>query len=767
MDVQDTVGSQRGILVAALNYVERGWNPIRVPHMSKNPGRSGWQNEMTTIDQVERDFGDAASPMNIGLLLGSPSGNLVDVDLDSPEAVALADAFLPATNFVFGRKSKPRSHRLYTVDGDLPKTERFTAPAGAVGVSAAVLVEVRSTGAQTVVPPSTHPTGEYIAWDCDGQAARVTADDLVTGVRKLAGAALFARCWVPGIRHQVSLALAGTLLRSGWDAGQAREFVTAIVKACNDEEPANRLTAVDDTYAAFARGESVTGIASLENLLGEVVVRKLVEWLGLRQDQELMLASDDTRPNLTDLGNAQRLIARHGSALRYSEEWGKWLYWDGKRWQTDTSREVVRRAFDTVEYMHEEAAALTDDAKRRELRQHALNSEAQYRINAMIQLARALPGVPVETSDLDQRPFLLTVENGTIDLKSGALEPHKREDLITKLVPVVYDPAAQAPKWMSFLNRIMDGNENLISFLQRAVGYSLTGVVSERALFILHGSGANGKTMFLQTIATLLGEYAMATPIETFMLKRDGAVPNDIARLRGSRFAHASEADQGKRLSEAIIKQLTGGDMVTARFMHKDFFEFEPTFKLWMGTNHKPEVVGTDNAIWDRIKLIPFTVTIPESERVPRHVLRQELGSELSGILNWAIEGCLAWQQQELGVPEEVRLATSEYRGEMDVVAQWMTDCCDQTPAGRTSLADLHDSYLNWCYGNGEAPLAKKQFSQRMAERGFTKRRSGSAGSTEWHGIRLIQDFERLKGLKDAEGDPVLALSNEDLVLNP
>ena len=330
----------------------------------------------------------------------------------------------------------------------------------------------------------------------------------------------------------------------------------------------------------------------------------------------------------------------------------------------------------------------------------------------------------------------MNVLNGTLDLRTGELRPHRREDLITKLAPVVYDHEARCPLFLAFLDRILAGNADLIAFVQRAVGYSLTGDVQERVLLILWGGGANGKSTLLETLRGMLGDYAMRTPTETLLVKREGAIPNDIARLKGARFVSASEADEGKRLAEAQIKEMTGGDTITARFMRAEFFDFRPEFKLWLATNHKPVIRGTDKAIWDRIRLVPFNVRIPEAEQDKG--LGAKLRDELPGILAWAVEGCLAWQRDGLGIAKDVQAATASYRDEMDVVAAFITDVCTVAPGARVQSRVLYEKYKRWCEENGERAVSQKALGEKLRERGLEPRK-GSGGARWWHGVEVAR----------------------------
>lgn len=428
--------------------------------------------------------------------------------------------------------------------------------------------------------------------------------------------------------------------------------------------------------------------------------------------------------HLTDLGNAHRLIEHHGHDLHYCDEWGKWLVWNKTRWANDDMHEAVRRAKATVRALHDEAVNIEDDEKRRVFIRRTIASEAAPRIRGIVELAKTEAGVPVATGQLDSDRWVLNVRNGTLDLRTGQLRLHRREDLITKLAPVAYDERAACPTWVAFLRRILAEDEALIRFVQKAVGYSLTGSVQEQCLFILYGTGANGKSTFLNTISTILGEYARHTPTETLLINRSEGVRNDLARLQGTRFVTAIEAEGGRRLAEAQVKQLTGGDRVTARYLYREHFEFVPAFKLWLAVNHKPMIQGTDPAIWRRIHLIPFTVTIPTAERDKQ--LTEKLQAELPGILRWTLEGCQAWQQEELEPPEAVRRATGDYRAEMDVIAKFIGECCVTGAEKRVSKGELYTEYVGWCAQMGEAPVGQKAFTTALQEQGFSDGRSNS-----------------------------------------
>jgi putative DNA primase/helicase len=354
----------------------------------------------------------------------------------------------------------------------------------------------------------------------------------------------------------------------------------------------------------------------------------------------------------------------------------------------------------------------------------------------MISLAQS--EVPIAPEALDGNSHLLNLQSGTLDLRSGEFRRHDPGDLITKLAPISYDPDAKCDTWDAFLHKIMDGNADLIAFLKRVVGYSLTGETSEQCLFILHGSGANGKSTFVETIHALLSDYAQKTETKSFMQRQSEGVRNDLARLNGVRFASAVEIGRGQKLDEALIKEVTGGDRIAARFLFKEFFEFQPEFKLFLACNHKPEIRGTDEGMWRRVILVPFDVTIPPEERNKR--LPAKLRNELPGILNWAIGGYQEWRRDGLQEPEEVKAATQSYREEMDLLAHFLHECCELGEKKEVPTGELFNAYEVWCKKNGEQAVTKRTFGKMLAERGFRDGSKTKSGVTKRYrfGLSLL-----------------------------
>lgn len=457
----------------------------------------------------------------------------------------------------------------------------------------------------------------------------------------------------------------------------------------------------------------------------------------------------------TDLGNCTRFIRDWAFYVRYVPAWKSWAIWDGTRWVVDDKGLATELAKRTVRGILREASYAETDEERKALVKHHQRSEAAARIFAMLDLARSEPGVPVEADVFDANPWMLNVANGTIDLQTGTLGPHQARQLMTKRIDLAYDSSAGCPQWLAFLDQIMAGKADLVRFLQKAIGYALTGLTREQVLFILFGGGANGKSTFLNTISALLGEYARQTPIETFMQKQHDTINNDIARLHGARFVAAAEAEAQRRLAESLIKLLTGGEKITARFLHKEFFEFTPRFKIFLATNHKPFIRGGERAIWRRIRLIPFTVTIADEQQDKD--LPTKLEAELPGILAWAVEGARLWLTEGLGMPDDVRIATESYRAEMDVIGDFIEDCCDRGPTLTATAKALYGAYTTWCQNSGEKPMSQKAFGTALRERGYVNDKAKHG--VFWTGLAV--HYKREPG--DESGEPLTAVSRPEI----
>jgi putative DNA primase/helicase len=422
--------------------------------------------------------------------------------------------------------------------------------------------------------------------------------------------------------------------------------------------------------------------------------------------------------HLTDLGNARRFVAQHRHELRYCHPWRSWLHFDGRRWCRDADGEAVRRAKATVASIYAEAAdPELGDKARKQIADHAKASESEARIRAMLSLAQSEGGIPISPDDLDTDPYLLACGNGTLDLRCGELREPDPADLITRATPIRYEAEAECPRWLRFLAEIFDGDEELIRFIRRWIGYTLTGNTREHVVAVLHGAGCNGKTTFAEAVKRVLGELGATAAFDTFVRARDSRGPrNDLARLNRVRMVLASEAGKGRRLDEATVKQLTGGDTTTARFLYGEHFEFRPEFKLWLVTNHRPRVDGGDEAIWRRLRLIPFEISFKGRED---RKLEAELEAELPGILKWAVEGASEWQRSGLGIAPAVDVATSEYRRDEDPLGVFLAGRC--VMEGEAEPSELRDAYEAFCREVGEEPMPSHVLGRDLADRGIRR----------------------------------------------
>lgn len=461
--------------------------------------------------------------------------------------------------------------------------------------------------------------------------------------------------------------------------------------------------------------------------------------------------------SFSDLGNAERLIADHTDRIRFCHEWDKWLVWDACRWAPNIDGAIYRLAVQTIRGMYTHAGKLTIAAAQMDniearlkyvtaseaLTAWARKTESRGRIEAMVFLARSLPGIPAAPSLLDRNPWQLNCRNGTLDLVHLELLPHDPADMITKLAPVDYDPDATFRAWDTFLERILP-DELVRGFVQRSLGYSLTGVTTEEKLFFPYGPTGTGKSTLLRAVGAAMGDYAANTDFGTFLAQdRTGKPNDDIARLNGRRFITSIEVESGQKLAESLVKQVTGGDVITARFLYGHSFEFVPVFKLWLAANNRPRVRDDDDANWRRIIQIAFDQQIPESEQ-DGDVKLALADCDVAGpaVLAWLAEGCRLWQLYGLNIPDAVRATTKEYRDEMDPLADFVEEKCVLHYQARCENPSLWAAYNQWANSyNVKRPLGRKNFTQRMGTlEGVEFHRNGSGRF--WQGIGLAKDTE-------------------------
>ncbi|MFA6130584.1 MAG: phage/plasmid primase, P4 family, partial [Candidatus Omnitrophota bacterium] len=463
-----------------------------------------------------------------------------------------------------------------------------------------------------------------------------------------------------------------------------------------------------------------------------------------------------TNRGCTDAANGERLVRAFGQDTRFAFHRKKWFVWDGRRWALDETAVIERYATRVARDILREAADVGSAEEQKALTNWARQSQMGPRIDAMIKAARPL--VPLKADETDRDPALLNAANGTIDLRTGELRPHERSDFITKVLPIPYDPTAEAPRWLEFLRQITGGSDQLIGYLQRMAGYVATGETREQCLFLLHGSGANGKSTFIEALlSTLGGDFARPTDFRTLLYRdRGDGVRNDLAALHSVRLVTAVEVAPERRLDEALVKQLTGGDTITARFLYGEYFDFTPKFKLLLAANHRPVIRGVDEGIWRRIRLVPFEVTIPPKLRDRK--LPAVLLTELPGILAWIVAGAMAWYDTGLCEPEEVTRATTSYREESDALADFLEACAEIGADVALPVAMLYFAYEGWVAESGNDPWKKDTFAKAIAARGHVSEPKRVNGKTQRvypklllspEGRRLAAETRRRRDIHD------------------
>jgi putative DNA primase/helicase len=454
----------------------------------------------------------------------------------------------------------------------------------------------------------------------------------------------------------------------------------------------------------------------------------------------------------TDLGNARRFADMHANTMRYVHAWDRWLVWDGKRWRRDDMGTHSQAAKQVTAAIYADAAACMSSAAAainaggsvgptyaEALVKWAGDSAKRARIDAMIALARSEQEIAAAHTVFDQDLWSLNVQNGTIDLRTGELRGHRQADMHTKIAAVAYEPTEPAPEWERFLYRVMP-DADVRDWIQRMAGYALTGDVGEQCLAFCFGDGANGKSVFLDVVLKILGDYGLRAAPDLVLAKIGEAHPTELADLEGRRFVVCSEIDQGRQWNEGLIKRITGDATITARRMREDFFTFQATHKLFIAANTKPKVRGTDNGIWRRMKLVPWPVKIPKNEQ-DRNLANWLAEHEGPGILAWLVRGCLAWQNRGLEEPDAIRKATAAYRKAEDVLGRWIEERCE--PGGYQATTSLYKDYAKWCEDEGEGkPWTRGSWKRAMEEDGYTEGKSPDGSARVVNGLMLRYGVE-------------------------
>lgn len=725
---------------------ERGWVIIPVTYQGKDPCLKNWQHETLETSRANIDlyFPDEVQ-RNLGAKVGEDSGSLADIDLDCDETVALASEFLPPT-LTFGRPSKPKSHWLYTSE-DLV-SEQFKDPLKSADNKSAVLVEIRANakgknGAQqTVFPPSVHTSGEQIAFtDATKPLTKVAKTDLRRYVAILATTALLARHWVgQGARHMAALACAGMLTQLGLTLDETVKVVRGIATLTEDEEIDDRETAAHTTVEKIQGGdESVTGAPTLEEYgVPKQVLKQVKKWFKKDSDPDasaanLFTPSTNVHP-MTDMANAERFARQNKGGVVFITEWNQWLAWDGAYWKNDQIKPRQLAAI-TAKAIVEEAktadlAGNPDLAKM--LRTHAKNTQALKSRMDMIRDAQSIDGMFKSTVDLDKNNLLLAMPNGTLDLETGKFRDSDPNDYLTRLFPTPYDPKARCPLWEQTLLEIMDGDRELVDFLQLYAGYTLTGTVRREVMFLLWGHGSNGKSVLVHTLQHIFGDDNSCTVPSSVLLNKQGTGtdhPTGLSIMYGKRLAVSYETDMNKQLAEGLIKSITGGDKIATRRMNENWWEYTPRHTIWLATNHKPVIRGADYGIWRRIILIPFVRIFEAAVGAADDQRKARLRAEAAGIFNWILEGArlfLAHPEYFDKLPAKMVAEKELYKAENDRLGAFFEDCIEKVDGEKTPARNVWNRYLAYCRETGDDQISQTAFFRMLEERGFPLKRTNT-----------------------------------------
>lgn len=717
------------LLTAALEYAARGW-PVFPCTIQKRPRVQHGFYEATTEPAAITAWWRQWPRASIGMPTGKVSGLVVlDVDIqkggdDSLHELCLTYATIPST--------------VQSITGGGGIHYFFAHPGVHIPPSASQLgpgLDIRGDGGYVILPPSPHPSGRTYEWELSSLPGDVPFAPMPPWLRALIREHEQRESVRPGYpinqgkRNETLARLAGGMRRVGWSEA-------AILAALLNENAANCSPPLEEKEVK-AIAHSIARYAP-EPPKEPVQYQNGTSPTGDPQPETQEAPETHALPltPYSDVFNAEVLILRHGDILRFCKEWHAWYIWKQTHWVKDRQDEVFDFARESVKWLGHVGVDTEND----KLMKHAVKSRADNALQNLLHQAgtmqvRRLP------EQFDRHAWLLNCPNGVLDLRTGTLLAHDPSLLLTKCTNTPYDPEAPCPLWEQFLLEIMGADltddlpedsaaqleakaearrhaEAMVTFLQRAVGYSLVGSVQEKVLLIPWGTGDNGKSTFIETISDMIGpDYSLRAPTSLFLSKRENSIPNDVAQLKGIRFAFAAETPQDRRMDESLIKDLTGGDTVSARFMRGEFFNFRPECTLWLATNHKPLTKDTGNALWNRIKLIPFTVTIPK-ERQDRE-LREKLTQEAPGILAWAVRGCLDWQKTGLQEPEDVKVATATYRAENDIIGLFVEEVCLLDPNVRVKSSVLYEAFKKWCEENGERVPSQKSVSKSLKEKGF------------------------------------------------
>lgn len=651
----------------AIGYAELGWHvfPI-VPNTKKPLTKNGFKDATTNVEQIKQWWKKTPNA-NIGIATGSISGIVViDIDVkNGTNGFETLESIKINTNTLTAITPSGGRHLYYHLP-EIPINSRTAILPG---------IDIKSDGGYILAPCSVID-GKFYTW-LEPETPIITfPQELITLFNKQPELQQtnIDEIIPQGQRNTTLTSIAGTLRRKGLTNKEIFEMLKIInTNRCKPPLTDKELETISLSISRYP--------AQIEN--------------------------KETSVPFSEDALAIEFSIRHKDDWRYVAGWGCWLHWDGMRWK----KETTLKAFDLARKICRQSAKECDKPKKAE----KILSAAT--VAAVERLARSDRAHAAMAEQWDSDLFAFNTQAGVLNTKTGTISPHSKEYYITRLANA--NLGKECPTWHKFLNDITNGNTELCEYLSRVAGYCLTGSTEEHVMFFLYGTGANGKSVFLNTLCIIWGDYATHAPLDTFLETRSDRHPTDLAKLRGGRLVIATEISHGKHWDEAKIKAITGGDTISARFMRQDFFDYKPQFKLLIAGNHKPSLRNVDEAMRRRIHLIPFTVTIPPERRDPK--LTEKLLQERDGILSWAVNGCLKWQEIGLKPPQCVLSATQEYFESQDAIKRWLEDECDISPSVSCSVGDLYESFKRWAENNGEFVISKKRLSEELDKRGFRR----------------------------------------------
>jgi putative DNA primase/helicase len=699
---------------------------------SKLPVASNWPDQGKSQEQA------LAANGNLGLLLGTKS-NVLDVDLDCAEAKVLAELILPKPFAKFDRGTSDSGHYLYQSISFGP-TKQFKGNG-----PKSVLVELRADGTQTMIPPSTHPDGSRLKFtEINQDASEVEYVDLLRSVSFLGACSEIAQLWASGRRHDLALSFSGLCLKQNVNPQLLMTVIQHICRLAGDRDEQDRMNCVRTSVGK--PDDELRGYRGLSDCVGKTaadrIARLVRAYCGLEESSLLVVQEAKSEIinfgrfadgfNVTEAKLGETFSQWLDGRAVYVFQTKQWLIWNGSVWSEDECGLMNKLAY---QFISEAKEALFGSGKH-SAAGNLSSFECLNRLENLCKLASTDRAVSLSNFDTD--PMLLAAPNQWIDLKSGAAYDPDPSILISKAIATDFCSRSECPNFEALLNDIFEGDQDLISYVQRAIGYSLTGSTTEQCLFILIGDGANGKSTFVNVISKLLGDYSKAAASQTLIARGSTSVGDDLVDLVGARLIPVSETEEGEALAEAKIKQMTGGDILKARPLYGKYIQFEIIGKILLATNSLPSINNTDHGIWRRIQAIPFNRTFTAEEQDKD--LGSKLTKELPGILNWAIQGCLDWQEQGLNPPQIVLDQVATYKTEMDSIAQFVEQECSLEPETKCAASKLYEAYRHYCQAIGRKPQSTNAFKKALDKLSGVYQSRASSGM-QWQGIQPAMQF--------------------------